>query len=86
MSVVGCTDLSDKELHRQVAVGKVVTSGSLCGVMVSILAQNVRDMGSIPTLGTIFPISTTPATICRNRHGEFTGRLGCEPVSMLVTI
>ena len=33
--VVVCTDLSGKRLHRQVSVGIVVTSGSLCGIMVS---------------------------------------------------
>ena len=54
MSVVGCTDPSGKELHRQVGMGIVVTSGSLHGVMVSTLTQSARDVGSIPTLGTIF--------------------------------
>ena len=29
----------------------------------STLAQNVRDVGSIPALGTIFPISVTPTPI-----------------------
>ena len=34
MSIVVCTHLSGKELHRQEGVGTVVTSGSLGGVMV----------------------------------------------------
>ena len=33
--VVVFTDLLGKEPHRQVDVGIVVTSGSLCGVMVA---------------------------------------------------
>ena len=40
--------------------GMVVTSGSLGGVMVSMLAWNVRDAISILALGTIFPIFITP--------------------------
>ena len=36
-SVLVCTDLSSKEPHRQVSVDRIVTSGSLCGVMVSTL-------------------------------------------------
>ena len=33
----------------------MVALGSLCGVMVSILAKSARDVGSIPPLGTVFP-------------------------------
>ena len=62
-SVVVCTDLSGKEPYKQIGMGRVVTSGSLCGVMVSTLDQNDRDVGSIPTLGTIFPIFITPTTL-----------------------
>ena len=47
MSVIVCTDLSGKESPRQVGVGTEVTSGSLGGVMVSTLAGNARDVGSI---------------------------------------
>ena len=36
-------------------MGMVVTSGSLWGVMISTLAWNVKDVGSIPALGTMFP-------------------------------
>ena len=43
-------------------MGIVVTSGSLHGVMVSTLAQNARDVGSVPALGTIFPIFIKPMT------------------------
>ena len=31
--------------------------------MVSTLARNVRDVGSIPAVGIIFPIFTTPTTV-----------------------
>ena len=34
---------------------RVLTAGNLGGVMVSTLAQNARDVGSIPALGAIFP-------------------------------
>ena len=37
VSVVVCTDLSGKEPHRQIYVGRVVTSRSLGGVMVSVV-------------------------------------------------
>ena len=62
MSVVYCTDLSGRKPHRQVGVGTVVTSGSRDGIMVSILAWNARDVGSIPALSKIFPIFITPTT------------------------
>ena len=42
-----------KELHRHLGVGRIVTSGNQGGVMVSTLARNARDVGSIPALGTI---------------------------------
>ena len=54
--VVVCTDFWDKEPYRKVGVGSMVTSGTLCGVMVSTLAQNAKDVGLIPALGTIFLI------------------------------
>ena len=58
--VVVCTDLLGKETYRQIGVGRMVTSGGLHGVMVSTLARNTRDVGSIPALGTTFPIFITP--------------------------
>ena len=36
-----------------------MTSGSLGGIMLNTLAQNARDAGSIPVLGTIFSIFIT---------------------------
>ena len=51
-----CTDLSGKEPHRQVGVGKMVTSGSLGGVMVGILARNASDVSLIAALGAMFTI------------------------------
>ena len=44
-------------------MGNVLMSGIVGGVMVSILAQHARDVGSIPALGTIFPIFITPMTL-----------------------
>ena len=55
MSVVVYTDLSGKDLHRQVGAGGAVTSRSLGGVMVSTLACNAKDVGSNPTLSALFP-------------------------------
>ena len=49
-TVVVCTDLSGKEPHIHIGMSR-----SLCGVMVSTLARNARDVGSIPALGTTFP-------------------------------
>ena len=63
IGLVVCTDLSGEELLRQGCVGRVVASGSLPGVMLSTLARNARDVGSIPTLSTIFPMSIKPMTL-----------------------
>ena len=64
LSVVDFIDIADKELHRQVGYhGILLTSGSLGVVMVSTLARNARDVGSIPALGTIFTIFITPESI-----------------------
>ena len=41
----------------------LVTSVNLGGVMVSTLARNARDEGSIVAIGALFPISITPMTI-----------------------
>ena len=59
--VVVCTKLNKP--HIQVGMGRVVTSGSLGSVMVSTLAQNVRDVDSIPTLGTLFLLFITHMTL-----------------------
>ena len=58
-------------------MGSRVTAGSLGGVMVRILAQNARDVGSFPTLGAIFPIVTTP---------YYTGFCGHEHVQAMLCI
>ena len=47
MIVVVCTDLLGKETRRKVSMDRVVTSGSICGVMVITLVLNRRDVGSI---------------------------------------
>ena len=60
---VVCTYLSGKVPYRQVGVVRGVRYGSTGGVMVSTLAQNARDVGSIPTQHTIFPIFNTSTTL-----------------------
>ena len=59
LSVVVCIDLSVKEPHTQLGVGRVVTSGTQCGEMIRTLAQKVRDLGTIPALGATFRIYIT---------------------------
>ena len=49
-SIVIYTGHPDRESHRQVGVGMVVRSWNLGGVLVSTLAGNTRDMGSILTI------------------------------------
>ena len=61
-TVVVCTERTSKEPHKQVSVGMVMKSESLCGVMVCTLARNVRNVDSVPALGAIFPIFITPMT------------------------
>ena len=67
-----CTDLSGKEPHGQVGVGRMVTAGSPHGVIVSTVAQNARDVAfwAIPAPGT-FPI---PITLNDTRIGSFEER------------
>ena len=60
MSAVVCTDLSGSHVEREIGAGKIVTPASLDGVMASILTRKVRDVGSIPAPGAIFPIFITP--------------------------
>ena len=60
---VVCTDLTDKEPHIRVDVGKVVTSGSLGESSVSTLAWNASNVGSIPALGAIFPLFITSISL-----------------------
>ena len=58
--VVVSTELSGKELHRQVGMGMVMTSGSLAGVMVN---NTARYVGSLSILGTTVPIFGTLMTL-----------------------
>ena len=51
------------QARRQAVVGRVVATGNLDGVMVSTLAQNARNMGSIPVLDAIFPIFIIHKTV-----------------------
>ena len=56
------TDLWGKVQQRQVNVDIVMTSGSLCGVMVAHWSR-MSDVGLIHALGTIIPIFNTPTTM-----------------------
>ena len=63
-----------QEPHRQVGMGRVVTSGSLCGEVIRTLVWNARDVGLIPALGAMFLIFVTPTTLaamtmCKVRIG-----------------
>ena len=57
-----CTELWGKELHRQVGGGMVVTYRKPTWCNGSKLVRNARNVNSILTLGTIFPIYLTPMT------------------------
>ena len=73
--VVDCTDLSGKKLLRQVGMGSVLTQGWLGSVIVSTLIQNAREVGTIPALGTVFPIFITPMTLgCRVHDVMYSSR------------
>ena len=52
-----------KEPHRQTGMDRVMTSGSLGGVMVSKQIQNAKDVCSMTSLDTMFPIFITPSTL-----------------------
>ena len=60
ISLIVCADLSGKEPPKQVSLCRMVTSENLGGVMVSILAHNARELGSVPDLDAIFPIPSHP--------------------------
>ena len=60
-SIVVCIDLSCKGPHRQIGMGGMLIPGSL-GEMIRTMAQNERDVGSIPPASTICPIVLTPTT------------------------
>ena len=57
--VVVCTDFSSNKPHKQEDMGTLVTLGSQSDVMAITLAANVRYVGSIPTVGAIFPLFVT---------------------------
>ena len=59
-SVVVCTNLWGKELHRQMGMGDIREPMWCNGTT---LAQNARDVGSIPVLATIFSIFITLTTL-----------------------
>ena len=61
-SVVVCTDISEKEPHRQVGVDRMMTSGSIGGEMGSTIAWNAGYVGSIASLGSICPMFITRST------------------------
>ena len=88
--VIVCTDLSSKEPHRQVSMGRVITSGSPGGIMVSTLAWYASDVGLIPALGAIFPIFiihtilVAMATILYKPHYVWLLNLSCMCRSLAV--
>ena len=50
-------------VSRYLGIRIVVASGSLCGVVVNMLAWNARDVGLIPALSTIFPMFIIPTPL-----------------------
>ena len=62
MNVLVCTDLSRIEPHR--SDGDI--REPLGGVIVCTLPWNVRHVGSIPTLATIFPVFITAHDIAKS--------------------
>ena len=48
MSAVVCTDFSGNAPHRQVGVGRMVISRSLCGLILDTLAGHARNVHSTP--------------------------------------
>ena len=60
ISVLVSTDLSGKELHRQIGVVSMVTYGSLGGVMAITLTRPARNVGWSPDLTSISPIFKMP--------------------------
>ena len=64
--------MSRTKEKRQVAVGRVVTLGTLGGEIISTLARNARDVGSIPILGAIFPFSPRYQCAGSSRIAEVT--------------
>ena len=66
LEVVVCIKHSHKEPYRQIAKDRVASLERLDGEIVSTLAQNARDVGSIPALGAIFPIFITPITFIKH--------------------
>ena len=60
--MVACFDLSGKDSHRQVDVNRVMTSGSLGGVMISILSWNAKGVGLNPVYAQYF-LFPSPMTL-----------------------
>ena len=58
------TDLSSEKPDQHVCKGNMVISGSLGDIVVSTLAQNIRDVSLIHTQGVTFPIFITPPQHC----------------------
>ena len=72
-----CTDLSAKEPYKQIGVDRVMTSGSLGGVMVNTLPLNARYVGSIPALG-------ASVSYFHNPHENMLGRRKYHILSTLL--
>ena len=60
-----CTDFSGKKPYGQVVFDSVIASGSLGGVIVNMLVQNVRGVGSKPAPDALIPIFITPTIVIK---------------------
>ena len=67
-ATLDCTDHLGKEPYRQVDKDRLVTSGTLGGIMVGTLARNARHVGSIPVVGAIHPIFINLMTTSKHNY------------------
>ena len=77
--VVVCNHLWGKELHRQVGVVIVMTSGKPTWCNGSTLSWNARDVGSSPAVGTVFPIFITPMAFTHIWRAVFQNTISANP-------
>ena len=66
-------------------MGRMVTSGSLGGVIVTTIYRNARDVSSIPALGEIFPIFITPTTVPTDDHYRYIHMYTVKPLNRPTT-
>ena len=68
-SLVVCTHLSGEVSARYVGVGRMMTSRSLGGMMLGILAWNARGVSYCPVLGAISNLYWPHNAMCLGAHG-----------------